>query len=155
MQEIQITIPKLEFSAVGAAGAYPDWVRALRGRSGAYVIAERQRSGEALIVYVGESHAGRLYETLTRHFQQWKRTKKWWLGKYGRLDSPGVTYQRGRCVVAVVLTPADVAAELQWQLIEQLRPRDNIIGQPDEQAEELEQVELDQIEPDDLEPVPF
>jgi hypothetical protein len=36
--------------------AYPAWLRALKGRSGVYVIKER---GE--VVYVGESHSGKLY----------------------------------------------------------------------------------------------
>jgi hypothetical protein len=45
---------------------YPDWIRALRGKSGVYVIRDRQ-TGETL--YVGESHKGKLYETLTRHVQ--------------------------------------------------------------------------------------
>ena len=50
---------------VGASGEpYPDWVRALKDQSGVYIIRER---GE--IVYVGSS-VGRLYDTLTRHFQQ-------------------------------------------------------------------------------------
>lgn len=55
----------LSYRPVGGRGEpYPEWVRALKGKSGVYVIRER---GE--VVYVGESHAGRLYETLTRHFQ--------------------------------------------------------------------------------------
>jgi len=40
-------------------------VRALKGKSGVYVI--REIGGD--IVYVGSSSAARLYETLTRHFQ--------------------------------------------------------------------------------------
>ena len=45
------------------------WVRALKGKSGVYVIREQTRDDDAAIVYVGESHSGKLYETLTRHFQ--------------------------------------------------------------------------------------
>lgn len=56
------------YRAVGERGQpYPAWLRALRGESGVYVIRDR-RSHE--ILYVGESSAGRLYETLTRHFQE-------------------------------------------------------------------------------------
>ena len=52
------------YRPVGSSGdAYPQWVRDLKGKSGAYVIRER---GET--VYVGSS-VGRLYDTLTRHFQ--------------------------------------------------------------------------------------
>jgi hypothetical protein len=43
-------------------------VRELRGKSGVYVI--REIGGP--IVYVGSSIA-RLYDTLTRHLQQWRR----------------------------------------------------------------------------------
>ena len=39
--------------------------RDLDGKSGVYVIREGSE-----IVYVGESHTNRLYDTLTRHFQQ-------------------------------------------------------------------------------------
>lgn len=59
----------LVFRPVGASGdPYPDWVRDLDGKSGVYVIRER-RGESAEIVYVGESHTDRLYDTLTRHFQ--------------------------------------------------------------------------------------
>jgi murein DD-endopeptidase MepM/ murein hydrolase activator NlpD len=54
------------YRPVGSPGeAYPDWVRALKGEAGVYVIRDAE-SGE--IVYVGSS-SGRLYDTLTRHFQ--------------------------------------------------------------------------------------
>ena len=60
----------LIYRPVGTTGErYPDWVRALDGKSGVYVIKEVQRDGSAQIVYVGESHSDRLYNTLTRHLQ--------------------------------------------------------------------------------------
>lgn len=53
------------YRSVGNRGEpYPTWVRQLRGASGVYVI--RELGGP--VVYVGSS-VGRLYETLTRHFQ--------------------------------------------------------------------------------------
>ena len=53
------------YRPVGDRGEpYPTWVRSLRGTSGVYVIREI----DGPIVYVGSS-IGRLYETLTRHFQ--------------------------------------------------------------------------------------
>jgi hypothetical protein len=59
----------LSYRPIGRSGEpYPAWVRALRGKSGVYVIRERQRDGSSPIVYVGESHTSRLYQTLTRHF---------------------------------------------------------------------------------------
>jgi hypothetical protein len=60
----------LKYRPVGASGEpYPDWVRELDGKSGVYIIREIQDDGTPVTVYVGESHAGRLYQTLTRHFQ--------------------------------------------------------------------------------------
>lgn len=126
----------LTFRPVGARGErYPDWVRALRGKSGVYVIREQASDGESPeIVYVGQSQAGRLYETLTRHFQQWNRDKKYWRGQYSAND-PGLTYPRHRVDVAVKLTPRSHALEEEARLIQALAPRDNVIGQ----AEELEE----------------
>jgi hypothetical protein len=124
---------ELEFSSVGSTGDYPAWIRELRGHSGAYVIVEMSRDrGVATVVYVGESHANRLYQTLTRHWQQWRRRKKWWVGQYGRIDAPGTTYVRARSLAAAVLTPPELAIATQNLLIEQLRPRDNVVGQIDE-----------------------
>jgi hypothetical protein len=116
------------YRAVGASGdAYPDWVRALKGESGVYVIRER---GE--IVYVGSS-VGRLYDTLTRHFQQWRRYKGFWKGQYGAGHDPGLTYKRDRVEVAVRITKPSEALDEESRLIHRLRPRDNLIGQPVEE----------------------
>jgi len=58
----------LTYRPVGTRGEdYPEWLRNLRGKSGVYVIRDAQ-SGE--ILYVGESHSDRIFETLTRHFQE-------------------------------------------------------------------------------------
>ena len=58
------------YRPVGSRGeAYPEWVRDLKGKSGVYVIREVDKSGNAETVYVGSS-VGRLYSTLTRHFQR-------------------------------------------------------------------------------------
>src|SRR5262249_48821307 len=74
----------LNYRSIGKSGdRYPAWVRALRGKSGVYLIRERQRDDSNPIVYIGESHTARLYQTLTRHFQTWRRAKKFWAGQYG------------------------------------------------------------------------
>lgn len=126
----------LSYRPIGASGRYPDWVRALRGKSGVYLIRERQRDGSNPVVYVGESHANRLYQTLTRHFQIWRRHKKFWSGQYTGSQShdPGLTYNRARCTVAVRVLPAERAMHEEARLIARVRPRDNLIGQPDELA---------------------
>ena len=91
----------LTYRSVGERGEpYPDWVRALTDKSGVYVIREIGDDGTAEVVYVGESHTNRLYNTLTRHFQRWRRWKGFWRGQYGEGHDPGLTYDRSRVEVA-------------------------------------------------------
>jgi hypothetical protein len=130
----------LTYRSVGATGEpYPDWVRALDGKSGVYVLRERQRDGSTPVVYVGQSQAGRLYQTLTRHFQTWRRAKKFWTGQYGgQGHDPGLTYNRDRITAAVSILPAEKAIAEEARLITRLRPRDNLVGQPvDEDPDEV------------------
>lgn len=125
----------MRFRPVGhATEPYPDWVRALKDKSGVYVIRELGPDGEPVIVYVGESHTDRLYDTLTRHLQQWRRWKGYWRGKYGDAQygaghDPGLTYDRGAVEVATRVVPPEEAAELEARLIRRYCPRDNINGQ--------------------------
>jgi hypothetical protein len=121
----------LTYRPIGRTGErYPDWVRALRGKSGVYVVRERQRDGSNPVVYVGESHTRRLYQTLTRHFQTWRRSKKFWTGQYGgQGHDPGLTYERSRATVAVRVLADERAIDEEARLIARLRPRDNLIGQ--------------------------
>ena len=129
----------LNYRPIGRTGErYPDWVRALHGKSGVYLIRERQSDGTSPVVYIGESHANRLYQTLTRHFQTWRRRKKFWTGQYTGSQShdPGVTYRRARCTVAVRVLPPERAVAEEGRLIARLRPRDNLTGQPAESDED-------------------
>jgi len=100
---------RLEFRRVGDYRAFQPWVRVLDGQNGVYVI--RDLAGQVL--YIGESHRARLYDTMTRHFQEWS----------GRTAGP--TYHRDRVEVAVCLLPADQAVDVQNALIIALRPLDN------------------------------
>lgn len=97
------------------AGAFAAWLRELRNASGVYLI--RTVGGfwsEPELVYIGESHTGRLYSTITRHFQSW--------------ESRRPTYAAGSVKVAVRrVRDAARAVELQYRLIQRLRPRDNVI----------------------------
>jgi hypothetical protein len=137
--ELGLRNASLSYRPIGDSGRYPDWLRALRGKSGVYIIRERQRDGTNPIVYVGESHANRLYQTLTRHFQTWRRHKKFWTGQYtgSQTHDPGLTYDRGRCTVAFRVLPSDRALAEEARLIARLRPRDNLIGQPEEAYDEV------------------
>ena len=132
----------LKYRPVGASGEpYPDWIRMLDGKSGVYIFREIQDDGTAETVYVGESHTGRLYQTLTRHFQTWRRAKKFWTGQYTGSQShdPGLTYDRERITAAVRVLPAAQALAEEARLIARLRPRDNLLGQPvdDDQNEAI------------------
>lgn len=127
----------LRFRPVGAAAElYPEWVRALKGKSGVYVIRELDEHGEPVIVYVGESHTDRLYDTMTRHLQQWRRWKGFWRGQYGEGHDPGLTYERDGVEVAARVVPPEEAIELEARLIRKYNPRDNITGQVDEVDQE-------------------
>ncbi|MGE0401255.1 MAG: peptidoglycan DD-metalloendopeptidase family protein [Kofleriaceae bacterium] len=105
---------------------YPDWVRDLRGKSGVYVIREQRGP----IAYVGSS-VGRLYETVTRHFQRWRRYKGFWRGQFAEGHDPGLTYDRGDVEVAIKLTAPDDAHDEERRMIRRLQPRDNVLGQPE------------------------
>lgn len=125
----------LSYRPIGERGdPYPQWVRDLKGASGVYVIREVDKDGEAEIVYVGSS-SGRLYDTLTRHFQTWRRWKGFWKGQYGEGHDPGLTYPRGRVEVAVRLTSPSESLDEEMRMIRRLKPRDNLIGQPAEQED--------------------
>lgn len=122
-----------EWRDLGDAGAYPAWLRALKGKHGVYAIRIKPRLFGLVgpeVVYVGESHTRRLYETLTRHFQQWRRGKKWWVGKFSsEATDPGHTYARGDVEVRVKVTPSKASAvALQDAWIRRLKPRDNRAG---------------------------
>lgn len=120
---------RLVYRSIGASGEpYPAWVRALRGKSGSYVIKAVGLFGST-IVYVGESHSGRLYETMTRHFQGWSRDKGFFRGWFVVSENdPGTTYDRAACEVAVRITSAGRALDAQAELIRKLKPRDNVLG---------------------------
>jgi hypothetical protein len=86
------------------------------------------------IVYVGSS-IRRLYETLTRHFQAWRRYKGFWRGQYAEGADPGLTYKRGDVEVAVKVTKSDDAHEEELRMIQRLAPRDNQLGQSTDESE--------------------
>ncbi len=119
------------YRAVGERGdPYPTWVRQLRGEAGVYVIREI----DGPIVYVGSS-VGRLYDTLTRHFQTWRRYKGFWRGQFAEGADPGLTYARSGVEVAIKTTTPDQTHAEELRLIRRLQPRDNQLGQPQPEPE--------------------
>lgn len=120
----------LTFRPVGSRGEdYPAWLHALKGKSGVYVIRDKHSEQ---VLYVGESHTNRIYETLTRHLQEWRRWKGFWRGQYGEGHDPGLTYPRGRVEAAVRVTSIAKAPDEERRLIRKLQPRDNLLGQTEE-----------------------
>lgn len=114
--------------SVGVPGVFADWVLDLDGYSGVYAIRDA-RSGTVL--YVGESHTGRLYDTLTRHFQQSSN------------GYHGPNFDRRYCEVKIeILAPGDVE-ELQLLWIARLQPEHN------------ELVPVEMADDDDDEEIPF
>lgn len=111
--------PKTAQPAVDHHGHYSAALAALNGRtlSGLYAIVQAGR-----VVYVGESHTGRLYDTITRHFRDWRIDAKH--DAQGRRRG-GMTYDRERTAVVYAITDADAAPTLQYAEIRRLRPRDN------------------------------
>ena len=120
---------KVHFHAVGSTlEAYPVWLTTLRGAKGCYIIRDKRTQK---VLYVGSSR-NRLYSTVTRHFQQWKRRKKWWSGSYGAGHDPGMTYPRERCEVGIIVLPAHVdQLAVEARMIARYKPHDNLIANPD------------------------
>jgi excinuclease UvrABC nuclease subunit len=106
----------LQFRPVKEGRTGAEWVKALKGKSGVYVIREPGFFGEVL--YCGESHTGRLKTTLLRHFQHWT-------GK-----TAGATFAVSKVEVAVVRCPASRALDLQNAMIAEYRPKYNVAEKP-------------------------
>ena len=106
----------LNYQPVKEGREIAKWVKELKGKSGVYVI--RQRGFLGTVLYIGESHTGRLYSTLLRHFQRWT-------GK-----TAGNTFAASNVEVAVVRTPAARAFDLQNAMIADFRPTLNVAEKP-------------------------
>jgi len=82
------------------------------GASGVYLI----RSKGGAIVYIGESHTGRLRKTMKHHFQSWTG------------PTAGPRFSAAGHEVAIVPASAARAVAVQDKLIARHQPRDNTIG---------------------------
>ena len=119
---------RLTFHPIGSdSEPWPAWLRAYKTWCGAYVIRDK---GSKSVLYVGSSKS-RLYDTITRHFQSWRRHKNYWKGMRGAQHDPGMTYTRGHCEVAVRLVSCGQEREEEARLIARLKPRDNLVDHPD------------------------
>lgn len=90
---------------------------------------ERRTSGSGK--GAAETCAGNRASAPRPHFH-WRRWKGFWRGQYGEGHDPGLTYARERVEVAVRITDPDDALDEEARLIARLRPRDNLLGQPEE-----------------------
>ena len=108
--------PKWRAPVSPDGASFADWLSALRGQghNGVYLIRD-VRTRE--VVYVGESHTGRLYETLTRHLYAWN----------GKGSGPSYHPEAVEVAVIVAETPLDDPVADQYALIQELEPRDNIM----------------------------
>ena len=119
------------FPAV-AGGAYHPHLAELAGlkASGVYGILDRR---SRKVLYVGESHTGRLYDTITRHFRQWRIGFNDGRGR----RRGGTMYDRDQVLVIFAVTPPAAAADVQFAEIQRLRPRDNEIDCADCELDHL------------------
>jgi excinuclease UvrABC nuclease subunit len=110
----------MKFQAIKNGGRFEPWVNETKGKSGVYIIKENTIVGHVFgtVLYVGESHTGKLYSTMTRHFQRWKG------------ETAGPVYNPENVVVQVILTEAADALEMQNDAIANLLPRDNVKANP-------------------------
>lgn len=88
---------------------------------------ERRTSGSGK--GAAETCAGNRASAPRPHFH-WRRWKGFWKGQYGEGHDPGLTYERDSVEVAARITRANDALDEESRLIQRLRPRDNLIGQP-------------------------
>lgn len=109
------------FPATGPDGRYHPHLAELRSyeASGVYAIIEGKR-----VLYVGESHTGRLYDTITRHFRKWRIDPA--NDRIGRRRG-GTTYDRDAVRVIYLITATTEAQDVQYAEIQRLGPEDNQI----------------------------
>lgn len=96
-------------------GRFAPWFEAIESASGVYVIRDRHTDR---VLYVGESHTGRLAKTIKRHLYSWD-------------DDPErvhQSYRREVVEVSVRTGAARAAVRVQNRLIQRLQPRDNVQG---------------------------
>ena len=89
---------------------------------------ERRTSGSGM--GAAETCAGNRASAPRPHFH-WRRWKSFWSGQYAQGHDPGLTYDRASVEVAVRVTSPDAALDEEARLIRRLRPRDNLLGQPE------------------------
>ncbi|MCB9564107.1 MAG: hypothetical protein H6709_10605 [Kofleriaceae bacterium] len=92
---------------------------------------ERRTSGSGM--GAAETCAGNRASAPRPHFH-WRRWKGYWRGQYAEGHDPGLTYPRGSVEVATRVLPGDRALREEARLIRRLKPRDNLIGQPELEA---------------------
>jgi hypothetical protein len=95
---------------------FADWISELRGRglNGVYLIRDARTRQ---VLYIGESHTGRLHETMTRHLWAWN----------GKGAGPSYRPEFVELAVVVAETPLDDPVADQYALIQEHSPPDNFM----------------------------
>lgn len=88
---------------------------------------ERRTSGSGM--GAAETCAGNRASAPRPHFH-WRRWKGFWKNQYSEGHDPGLTYPRESVEVAARVMSPDDAIDEEARLIQRLRPRDNLLGQP-------------------------
>lgn len=105
---------------VDERGRYVPALRALANASGTYAIV----AADGQCLYVGESHTGRLYRTVQRHFQRW--TDNPYISPRAG-SRPRPVYDRWAVRWCAVVSEPGEAMPHQWAEIQRLQPRDNVV----------------------------
>lgn len=108
----------IPWSVAREDGRWSTDVQALAGQNGVYLIGDR-RDGNLL--YIGESHTGRLYGTITRHYQQWSDSFDT-AGVQYEFDGPNDYTQIAIAVIDEMISPPSLVQDL---LVMHCRPQDN------------------------------
>ena len=103
----------MTFRPIYENGKPAQWVKDLAGKSGVYLVRENFFEQ---VVYVGESHSGRLKKTLMHHFPHWTG------------PTAGPTFDPDTHSAAAITTPGENALEAQNGLISEYTPELNTQG---------------------------
>jgi hypothetical protein len=95
---------------------------------------ERRTSGSGK--GAAETCAGNRASAPRPHFH-WRRAKNFWRGHYAEGHDPGLTYPRHAVEVAIRITSPSRALDEELKMIARLKPRDNVLGQPEPTLEHV------------------
>ena len=125
---------------------YPVWVRALRGKSGVYLVRDRVTKQ---VIYVGRGRTC-IKKSIVRHFQAWQDRNRLW-HHYALFDREAVEV-KVYCIRPewVIATEADLIA-LHKPTLNVRREESSRTREPGDDDDEIDRFEFD----NDVDEVPF